>query len=69
MDNASERCDSAATLGSVAHYLPSVIDIWKSADLLEREVYDCYGIVFLGHPDMRRLFLRSDFQGYPFRKD
>lgn len=47
----------------------SVTNLWKCADLLEREVYDFYGIKFLGHPDMRRLFLRNDFEGHPFRKD
>ena len=47
----------------------TVSDLWKSADLMEREVYDFYGIKFLGHPDMRRLFLRNDFKGHPFRKD
>ena len=51
------------------YYLPSVIGLWKVADLLEREVFDFLGIVFLGHPDMRRLFLRHDFKGYPLRKD
>lgn len=50
-------------------YIPTVSKIWKSADFLEREVYDFLGIKFLGHPDMRRLFLRSDFEGYPLRKD
>ena len=55
--------------GQMLAYIPSVSDIWRVADLLEREVYDFYGIVFLGHKDMRRLFLRSDFKGYPFRKD
>ena len=49
--------------------IPSVIGLWKGADLLEREVFDFLGIKFLGHPDMRRLFLRSDFKGYPLRKD
>ena len=57
------------TDGQMMAYIPTVSDIWKVADLLEREVYDFYGIVFLGHKDMRRLFLRSDFKGYPFRKD
>lgn len=51
------------------HYVPTVSNLWKSADLLEREVYDFFGIVFLNHPDMRRLFLRNDFKGYPLRKD
>ena len=49
--------------------LPSVCDIWKGANFPEREVYDFYGIVFVGHPDMRRLFLRNDWVGFPFRKD
>ena len=49
--------------------LPSVTDIWKGANLPEREVYDFYGIVFVDHPDMRRLFLRNDWVGFPFRKD
>ena len=57
------------TDGQLIPYLPTVSNIWRVADLLEREVYDFYGIVFLGHPDMRRLFLRSDFKGFPFRKD
>ena len=57
------------TDGQSIPYIPTVSNIWRVADLLEREVYDFYGIVFLGHPDMRRLFLRSDFKGYPFRKD
>ena len=49
--------------------MPSVSDIWKAADFNEREVYDFYGIVFIGHPDMRRLYLRNDWIGYPMRKD
>ena len=46
----------------------SVTDIWKTADLHEREVYDLLGIKFTGHPDLRRLFLDSSW-GYPLRKD
>ena len=49
--------------------LPSVSHIWKGAEFNEREVYDYYGIRFIGHPDMRRLFLRDDWVGYPLRKD
>ena len=49
--------------------IPSVHDIWASANLYEREVYDFFGITFIDHPDMRRLFLRQDWNGYPFRKD
>ena len=49
--------------------IPSVSDIWKIADFYEREVFDFYGITFVGHPDMRRLYLRNDWIGYPMRKD
>lgn len=51
------------------YIIPTVSKLWKAADLLEREVFDFLGIKFLGHPDMRRLYLRSDFKGYPYRKD
>lgn len=49
--------------------LHSVCDLWKTALIQEREVFDFYGIVFINHPDMRRLFLRTDWVGYPLRKD
>ncbi|MDR1381286.1 MAG: NADH-quinone oxidoreductase subunit D [Tannerella sp.] len=49
--------------------IPTVCDIWKAAELNEREAYDYFGIVFTGHPDMRRLYLRDDWAGYPLRKD
>lgn len=49
--------------------LLSVCDLWEAAHLNEREVYDFYGIRFIGNPDMRRLYLRNDWVGYPFRKD
>ncbi len=59
----------SGTNAAVEHVIPTVSKLWKVADILEREVFDFYGIKFLGHPDMRRLFLRNDFKGYPFRKD
>lgn len=49
--------------------LYSVHDIWKGAEFNEREAFDYFGIRFIGHPDMRRLFLREDWVGYPLRKD
>ena len=49
--------------------LQSVSDLWEAAQLNEREVYDFYGIRFVGNSDMRRLYLRNDWVGYPFRKD
>jgi NADH-quinone oxidoreductase subunit C/D len=51
------------------YVIPSMYHTWADADLLEREVYDFLGIKFLGHPDLRRLFLRNDHQGWPLRKD
>ncbi len=49
--------------------IPSVYDLWESANLYEREAYDFYGIKFVNHPDLRRIFLRADWNGFPFRKD
>ena len=49
--------------------LPSVCGVWEVAQVYEREVHDFFGIVFSGNPDMRRLFLRGDWNGYPLRKD
>lgn len=49
--------------------LPSVIDIWPSANWYEREAFDLYGIIFSGHPDLRRLLTDYGFVGNPFRKD
>lgn len=49
--------------------LHSVYDVWGIARLEEREVYDFYGIKFINHPDMRRLYLRNDWVGFPLRKD
>jgi len=49
--------------------LASVIDIWASANWYEREVFDLFGIVFDGHPDLRRILTDYGFIGHPFRKD
>lgn len=49
--------------------LHSIYDVWEIARLEEREVYDFYGIKFINHPDMRRLYLRNDWVGFPLRKD
>jgi NADH-quinone oxidoreductase subunit C len=49
--------------------LTSVINIWPSANWFEREAFDLYGIIFLGHPDLRRLLTDYGFVGNPFRKD
>jgi len=49
--------------------LPSVYGIWRGADFQEREIFDLLGIVFEGHPKLRRIVLWEGFEGYPLRKD
>lgn len=49
--------------------IPSVADIWKSANWYEREAYDLYGVLFENHPDLRRILTDYGFIGHPFRKD
>lgn len=49
--------------------LASVIDVWPAANWFEREAFDLYGIVFEGHPDLRRILTDYGFVGHPFRKD
>ena len=49
--------------------LDTVCDIWKTADLHEREVFDFFGIKFNNHPNLKRLFLTDEWEGFPLRKD
>jgi len=49
--------------------VPSIIDVFPGADWFEREAYDLYGVIFIGHPDMRRLLTDYGFEGHPLRKD
>ena len=49
--------------------MPSIIDVFPGADWFERETYDLYGVLFTGHPDMRRLLTDYGFEGHPLRKD
>ena len=52
-----------------ATQVPSIIDVFPGADWFEREAYDLYGVIFTGHPDMRRLLTDYGFDGHPLRKD
>ena len=49
--------------------VPTVVTTWKAADWHERETYDMFGVIFDGHPDLRRILLPSDFDGHALRKD
>ena len=49
--------------------IPSVVELWKAADWHEREAYDMMGLKFEGHPDLKRILLSEDWEGYPLRKD
>ena len=49
--------------------IETVSDIWRTAEFHEREVFDLFGVVFINHPDLRRLILTDDFEGFPLRKD
>ena len=49
--------------------LPSLTPVWRSAEFQEREIFDLYGIRFVGHPDLRRILMWDEFKDYPMRKD
>jgi NADH-quinone oxidoreductase subunit C len=56
-------------LNEPALAVPSAFPLWKGADWMEREVYDMYGIVFEGHPDLHRILMPEEFTAFPLRKD
>jgi NADH-quinone oxidoreductase subunit C len=58
-----------AKIDRISPEIETVSDIWRTAEMLEREVYDLFGVIFLHHPDLRRLIMPDDWEGWPLRKD
>ena len=65
----NHRVRVKARVGGDAPELPSVVPLFASANWMEREVWDLYGVRFRGHPDLRRILLYDGFEGHPLRKD
>jgi NADH-quinone oxidoreductase subunit C len=65
----NKRVRIKAPIPSNYQVISSVCSVWKTANWLERECYDMYGIGFEGHPDLRRILLTDDWEGHPLRKD
>jgi NADH-quinone oxidoreductase subunit C len=65
----SERLYVKTYLNEPDLAIPSAFSLWKGADWMEREVYDMYGILFEGHPDLRRILMPEEFTAFPLRKD
>ena len=67
-----ERCDRmnvTTRVGGEEPTIRTVVDLYPTADYQEREVYDMFGVVFDGHPDMRRILMPEDYVGFPQRRD
>ena len=64
-----ERVIVKTALNEPEPTLPSVFALWKGADWMEREVFDMYGVIFEGHPNLRRILLPDEFTAFPLRKD
>ena len=65
----TDRLNVKTRVGADDPRVPSVIDLYPTVDYQEREVYDIFGVVFDGHPDMRRILMPEDYVGYPQRRD
>jgi NADH-quinone oxidoreductase subunit C len=65
----NHRLRIKATVPEVPCQIESLVELWASANWMEREVWDLYGIRFRNHPDLRRILLYEEFEGHPLRKD
>jgi NADH-quinone oxidoreductase subunit C len=64
-----DRVTVKVRLHTEAPHVPSVTPEWPTADMQEREVFDMFGVVFDGHPDLRRVLMPEDYEGFPQRRD
>src|SRR5207248_10059605 len=64
-----DRITVKARVSTEAARLDSVVELFPGADFPEREVYDMFGVVFDGHPDLRRILMPEDYEGFPQRRD
>jgi NADH-quinone oxidoreductase subunit C len=64
-----DRIRVKTRLGVEDPHLPSVVDLFPTADFQEREVFDMFGVTFEGHPDHRRILMPEDYEGHPLRRD
>jgi NADH-quinone oxidoreductase subunit C len=65
----TDRMNVRTRVGVDDPVLPTVVDLFPTADFQEREVYDMFGVVFEGHPDLRRILMPEDYEGFPQRRD
>jgi NADH-quinone oxidoreductase subunit C len=65
----TDRLNVKTRVGTDDPRLPTVVDLFPTAEYQEREVYDMFGVVFEGHPDPRRILMPEDYEGYPQRRD
>ena len=64
-----DRLGVKTRVGAEDPRVPSVVDLFPGADFQEREVFDMFGVVFDGHPDLRRILMPEDYEGFPQRRD
>jgi NADH-quinone oxidoreductase subunit C len=65
----TDRLNVKVRLGVENPELPTITDVFPGAEFDEREVYDMFGVVFTGHPDLRRILMPEDYEGFPQRRD